>query len=127
MAKDAASKLHESAFIESFIVAARSERYTLKLSSAKHRRSFLDRLNHQLIKDLDDRFVSSATHLWPDDVEECYLIADDPEYDGRLVSSAVAKDAIKSSYFGIVVSFRPGKLACYKGEAPSKNLWLTHP
>ena len=115
---------HETAFVQSFIVRERRERYLSKLSSRKHRRSFLDRLNHQFHRDWDGRFIVRESRPWPSDIDRCFIIADEGEYDGKLVTSAEAADVVSSAYFGIVVSFVPGKLACYKDESPSEVIWL---
>ena len=115
---------HETAFVQSFIVPQRRKRYLSKLSSSKHRRSFLDRLNHQLHKDMDGRFIVRESRSWPDSADRCYIIADEREYDAKLVTVAEAIDAVSSAQFGIIVSFVPGKLACYKGESPSEVIWL---
>lgn len=126
MAKDDIANRHESGFVGSFILPSRSERYLSKLSSSKHRKTFLDRLNHKFIDDLDNRYTSSATRPWPDGVDKCYVIADEQEFDGQLISPKEAKEILESAYFGIVVSFVPGKLACYRGESPSDLIWLEH-
>ena len=115
---------HETVFVQTFIRRERRERWLTKLSSRKHRRSFLDRLNHQFRKDLDDRFVIDELRPWPKSIERCYMIADEREYDGRHVTTTEAADAVSSAAFGIVVSFIPGMLACYKDEAPSEIIWL---
>jgi len=117
---------HETAFFKSFIIPERRARYLTKLSSRKSRRSFLDRLNHQFHKDLDDRFVVHGTRPWPNDDHRCYILADETQYDGTLVTASEAADAVSSASFGIVVSFIPGKLACYKDESPSDIVWLQH-
>jgi hypothetical protein len=115
---------HETAFVQTFIRRERRDRWLSKLSLSKHRRSFLDRLNHSFRDDLDERFISVESRVWPVDIERCYMIADESEYDGRHVTSAEAADAVSSATFGIVVSFVPGMLACYKDESPSDIVWL---
>jgi hypothetical protein len=124
MENDDVATEHETGFVRSFIIPARTDRYLSKLSSSKHRGAFLDRLNHQLLDDLDNRYVSSAPRPWPSEVDMCYVIADEREYDGQLMSATEAKKIVDAAYFGIVVSFVPGKLVCYKGESPSDITWL---
>jgi hypothetical protein len=115
---------HETAFVQSFINRTRRERYLTKLASRKNRRTFLDRLNHQFHGDLDARYISRDALTWPDSLNQCYILADDVQFDGKLLSSSEAADAISSASFGIVVSFVPGKLACYQDEASSDLIWL---
>ena len=115
---------HESEFVRSFVVPERRERYLSKLASAKHRRAILDRLNHQFLGDLDSRFVVRGKQPWPTNQDKCYIFADESEYDQRLVTIAEAEEALSAASFGMVVSFVPGKLACYKDEAPSEVVWV---
>jgi hypothetical protein len=116
---------HETAFVRSFIVPERRERWLAKLDSPKKRVRFLDRLNHQFRNDLDDRFLMDSYAQSPrKNSPLCYIIADEREYDGKLVSESEAEDILQAANFGIVVSFVPGRLACYKDEAPSDVIWM---
>jgi hypothetical protein len=119
------SRMHEEAFVASFIVPERRERYLTKLRSKKHRPAFLNRLNHHFHRDLDDRFVvaSPNSHRIPD-TTLCYVIADETQFDGQLVTADVAEEMLNSATFGIVVSYVPGKLAIYKDEVPAGLVWL---
>jgi hypothetical protein len=116
---------HESAFIRAFIIRERRERYLSQLVLPKKRAKLLDRLNHRFHKDLDSRWISesrpssvpAANHL-------CYIIASESEYDGRVVSARDVSEILSAAFFGIVVSFVPGKIAAYKDEAPSDVIWL---
>lgn len=124
MTRDEQAIEHETAFVKSFIIRERRERYLTRLASRKHRRMFLGRLNHQLHKDLVTRFITHGTRTWPNNKSMCYILADEVEFDDKMLSSSEAEDAVSAAYFGIVVSFVPGKLACYKDEAPSELVWL---
>ena len=124
MKRDEHAIEHETAFVQSFIMRERRERYLTKLASRKKRRTFLDHLNHQFRRDLDARFIAYGARTWPNNVNQCYILADEVQFDGKLLSSSEAADAVSSACFGIVVSFVPGKLACYKDEAPSDVIWL---
>lgn len=115
---------HEAALIRSFVIADKQQRYESKLSSAKHRKAMLDRLNHQFLADLDSRFIVRGKDLWPASQGDCYVLADGSELDQRLLSLAEARGALRDASFGMVVSFIPGKLACYQGEAPAELVWL---
>lgn len=115
---------HEKQFVDSFILRERRERYLGKLSSRKNRRQFLDRLNHGLRGDLDGRFLSQAGRAWPHNMQQCYLIADEEQFDGRFVPASEALVLLGEASFGLIVSFLPGKLACYQDEQPSGLLWL---
>src|SRR5688572_24879245 len=46
---------HEEATIRAFIRPAKRARWLEKLASSKHRKSFLDQLNH--CRDIDDRYA----------------------------------------------------------------------
>lgn len=119
---------HELEFVRAFVIRERRERYLSKLSSKKHRRRFLDRLNHKAIEDLDHRFIVESVD--EDDLmrqarqSDCRIIADQERFDARTVSYDEAWEALSDAYFGIIVSFIPGKLACYQDEQPSKVVWL---
>jgi hypothetical protein len=115
---------HESEFVRAFVIRERHERYLSRLASAKHRHALLDRLNHRFMGDLDARWVVQGKRRWPADQDLCYLIAYESTYDQRFVSLAEAEEAMSNALFGIVASFIPGKLACYKDEAPANVVWL---
>ena len=98
------------------------------MTSAKKRHVFLDRMNHRLLDDLDPRFVEKSRDfsdvVWNKPGEMCRVIASQVEYDGKSVSVAEAMEILRDAVFGVVISFVPGKLACYKDEAPADPLWL---
>ena len=122
---DGPAAIHESEFVRSFIVRERRERYLAKLANPKQRAAFLDRLNHQFHRDVDERFVrDSPERKIPTGDELCYLVASEREFDARLVPASNVPDILSSAYFGIIVSYIPGKLAAYKDEAWSELTWL---
>lgn len=106
---------HETAFIRSFILSQRRERYLAKLASPKHRSTFLERLNHRLHKDLDERYVVGEVERVsvPNSVKWCYCIAYKKEYDGRFIRATEVADALAFAEFGIIVSLIPGRLTYY--------------
>ena len=111
-----------------FILASRRERYNSQLNSEKKRPRFLDRLNHRFLEDLDDRFIIANPRFYdPLKAVSCYIIADQNQFDGKLVSPIVAQAYLDSATFGIVVSYLPGKLAAYKDESPSEIIWIERP
>lgn len=117
--------MHEEAFVASFIVHERRERYLSKLRSKKNRPEFLNRLNHHFLHDLDDRFVVASPSLHNVfDATLCYVIADEVKFDGQLVTPDIADEMLADATFGIVVSYIPGKLAAYKDEVPAPLIWL---
>lgn len=128
MSDDSVSLEHQQAFVMAFILAAQHERYSLQLHSEKQRRGFLDRLNHRFLFDLDDRYlVANRRFHDPLAAISCYVIADQTQYDGKLVSPNVAQTFLDSATFGIVLSYLPGRLAAYKDESPSRIIWLERP
>jgi hypothetical protein len=125
MPRDERAIEHETAFVRSFIVRERRERWLSQLALPKKRGHLLDRLNHQFHEDLDARFVmTSGPPMTGHDWKECYAIASEARFDGRFVSASEVADVVSAAYFGIVVSIIPGKLACYKDEAPADVIWM---
>lgn len=116
---------HEAAFISSFIIREKRDRYQLKLATPKKRRAFLDRLNHQFHKDLDSRRVCELPPVTvPSGDYACYILASEDEYDGQIIPASSISEILSSAYFGMIVSYIPGKLAAYKDESPSAVVWL---
>lgn len=120
----------EEATIQAFIDPARRPRWLEFLASSKHRRRFLDRLNH--CRDLDERF---ATHLASNaDVvailkasgapPTCHVISDTEALDGR---EMLLSEAIKEAQFagwGTIISCLPGRLAYYYDECGERRIML---
>jgi len=119
---------HELAFIQSFIRRERRERFRSQMASPGKRPRFLNRLNHRFADDLDPRFIVPSHDFTARVLKRpkaaCRVIASQAEYDGRSVTAAEAIEILREAMFGIVVSFVPGKLACYKDEAPADPIWL---
>ena len=101
-------------FVEAFIEPARQQRYLDQSSSDKRRCKILDRFNHRL----DLRSGVDATEL-PFNMatgdlvaelqirgapEECYIIADSCDDDGKVMPIGVAATLVLSHPFGIVLS-----------------------
>ena len=125
MSDDDSALEHQNAFVMAFILSERRDRYLSKLQSGKDRSRFLDRLNHRFLADLDERYIVVRPRLHdPLAATSCYVIADEDQFDGKLVTPAMAQEFLDSATFGIVVSHFPGKLAAYKDESPSEILWL---
>jgi hypothetical protein len=121
---------HEMAFVRAFIRPEHQETFLRQLASPKWRRRFLDRLNHRFLKDLDHAYVKQAhdytSRVLANPELSCHVIADEAEYDGRTVTVNEAFDLLHSAYFGIVVSFIPGRLAYYRDEenVVMEKVWL---
>jgi hypothetical protein len=125
MPRDDRTIEQETAFVRSFIIRERRERWLSQLASPKNRGRFLDRLNHQFHKDLDIRFLTDSDPRSHKQVSEpCYIIASEDEYDGRFLAASDVEEILRSACFGIVVSFVPGEVACYKDEAPADVIWM---
>ena len=129
---------HEEAFVRSFIVKDRRERYLSLLANPKRRPKLLDRLNHQL--DLDYAFatpiptrqrnVGDLEHLLRQKGAGamCHVIADASPLDG---ADLLLHDALERLYglhqFGVVFCCVAGRLAFYKPEDVSEHyLWSVH-
>lgn len=120
---------HEAALIQAFIRPERQEMFIHRMSSDKRRR-FLDRLNHRFIDDLNPAFVKHrqdfSRRVLGNPESPCYLMADEQDYDARTVTVSEAFNILHAAYFGIIVSFIPGRLVYYKDEVGPvmKNAWL---
>lgn len=100
-----AAAIHESAFVRSFVVPEKRNRYLAKLRNQKTRPAFLDRLNHTLHRDLDQRFIcGSPSVAVPDGDGLCYVLADEKQFDSRLISASSVSRVLSEAFFGVVVS-----------------------
>ena len=102
---------HESAFVSTFIVAERRERYVALLGNPKRRGKVLDRLNHS--QDID---LSLARQVTPGCLgeslvillenmgasESCHVIADASEMDGQTLPLGEALWRASVHGFGVV-------------------------
>ncbi len=119
----------EAAFIRAFIRPERQETFIRQMASPRWRRRFLDRLNHRFLDDLAPERVKKSHNysgiVLASPEAHCRVIADEEEHDGKCVSVTEALGILHSAYFGVVVLFIPGKLACYRDEVPwTKKIWL---
>jgi hypothetical protein len=121
---------HETAFVRAFIRSERQKTFLRQLANPKWRRPFLDRLNHRFLKDLDPAYVTQAcnytSRVLAHPELSCHIIADEAEYDGRTVTVNEAFDLLHRAYFGIIISFIPGRLAYYRDEenVVMEKVWL---
>jgi hypothetical protein len=125
-----ANRPAEEATIRAFIVSAKRDRYISLLASAKRRRKFLDCLNH--CRDIDERHITELpsnvgaaallrSHGAPDN---CYVISDNSEIDGRVMPLPEAIDQAEFNGWGTIICCIPGQLAYYIDEAGSKRRLL---
>lgn len=124
MSLDYSPQQHLTAFVQAFIRPELQPRYLGKLTNAKTRASFLDRLNHKFIDDLDRRFIVDAPKPNFRSASACYVISNERKFDHQLVTQDVADDFRLQAQFGMVVSYLPGQLAVYQMEAPARTVWL---
>ena len=124
---------HEEAMIRAFIAPEHQGRWLTRLASAKHRRAFLDRLNH--CPDIDDCRASPlpssadivAVPRSRGAPASCYVTSDIATIDGReLPLSEVIAEA-ESGGFDTLVSCIPGRLGYYFDESGSRRLLLERP
>jgi hypothetical protein len=118
---------HEEATIRAFIASPRRDRWLQKLASSKHRRSFLDRLNH--CSDIETRYATALPSR-ADAVAvlqsrgapaSCYVISDIVAIDNRELALADAIDQAELGGFGTLICCVPGRLAYYIDEAGSER------
>ena len=124
---------HEIAFVSSFIIPERRERYLSLLGNPKRRGKVLNRLNHS--QDVD---LSLARQMPPGCIgeslavlleqmgagETCYVIADASDMDGQTLPLREALWRASVHGFGVVVSCLPGRLCFYKPESPTTGFIL---
>ena len=122
--------LHETAFVDSFILPERRERYRLKLASPQNRRRFVDRLNHccdidpryaRLLDGGDDAVDALRRHGASTD---CYVISSAMEIDGRTLPLAEAVSLAPLYGWGTIASCIPGRLAYYYDEGGARRMIL---
>lgn len=127
----------EEAFVRSFVVADERRRLLWLLKQGRRRRDFLDRLNVGVT--LDPRFarllqgreslhtgIESLLHTKgaPD---HAYVVAQDPELDGRELPLSDAIQGLIDTTFGGLISCIPGRLVYYQREAPTGSYLLERP
>ena len=119
---------HEIEFIKSFIKKEKQKRYLdfITSKSKKSQRKFFESLNHKIENEIESKYISNQK-----DIEflltnnsPCYLISDKSDYNQIELSQENALAIILKIHFGAIISFIPGKLACFKAESPSDIIWL---
>lgn len=129
----------ENAFIETFILSERRERYRLLLANPKRRSEQLGRLNHALdyIASLAQE-IPSNRHNVEDvarllhkrgmkDSDIVYIFSDVRELDGLHLPLRQALEKVLDAGFGSVVCCIKGRLAYYRPEAPANGYVLEKP
>ena len=113
---------NEAATIRAFIALNRRDRWLDKLAG-RHRRSFLDRLNH--CHDFDERH-GTALAATGDALAmlrsrgaplTCRIISDEARLDERAMPLDEAIAEVEVADFGTLICCIPGRLAYYRGEA----------
>lgn len=117
----------ENAFVRSYIVEEKRDRYLAFLKGRKHRRKVLERLNHSL--DYDDRLAQSLDNCYsfPDaliefllgrgvDHTNCYFMADGNPADGRAMRLDRAVPELLGNHWGGLIICPPKPIAVYKRE-----------
>ena len=128
---DVARAEHINTFVIAFVKKAKRMRYLEFLLDPKKRRKIIENLNHKLADDLNEATISNRQPSNMNVLEQrrdvkVYLIADNRELDDHFLPLWEALDTLRSSHFGLIVSFIPGKLAAYKPESPSTTIWLVN-
>jgi hypothetical protein len=118
----------EEATIRAFILPERRPRYLEQLGAPRRRAKFRLRLAH--CHDLDRRFATPACDVTAAELrdlgapEQCHLISESPELDGREMPLSEALAEIHFQYFGTIVCCIPGRLAYYHGEDGQRQYLL---
>ncbi len=117
---------HEKAFIETFIILSKKERYLFFIKSSKGRIKFLHKLDH--FNDL----ITSYVHQIPHNQQSitkieillrekgapamCYSISLNREIDGQELSLKAALEETVGRNIGTLLSCIPGKLVYMENE-----------
>jgi len=125
---------HEEQFARAFIVPEKRERYLSLLQSRRGRRKLVDGFHH--CRDLDNRFARliSSDQQSAQSIEEvlkkqgapeiCYVMAEDPNIDGKEMNLTDALSEIVGMDAGALVSCIPGKLAYFEMEGLGERYLL---
>jgi hypothetical protein len=121
---------NEEATVCAFIVPEKRKRYLSSLSNCKRRPNFLNCLNH--CRDIDPRYATeipttadiAALLRNHGALDDCHVISDYREIDGREMSLIDAVNEADAIGWGTIISCIPGRLACYLDEAGSKRRLL---
>ena len=122
---------HESGFVDAFVPAPKRERLREALPNPKKRKKALDRLAHN--PDLDFGFAQAipGPSQNPSGIEkmlrakgaaeQCYVISESVDFDGRTIPLREALDSIVGQGMGTIISCVPGRLCYYEGEDPKSR------
>jgi hypothetical protein len=125
---------HEEQFARAFIVPEKRARYLSLLQSQRGRTKLLAGFHH--CHDLDNRFARliSSDQQSARSIEEvlkkhgapdvCYVMADDPNIDGKEMNLTDALSEIVGMDAGALVSCIPGKLAYFEMEGLGERYLL---
>jgi hypothetical protein len=129
---DNAEQNIEEAFVRSFVVPDKRQRYIELLANPKRRRKILDHLNHQF--DYDSKYENHVPH---DDCQQvvnmlknrgaaeyCHVIADGHELDGSDVTLEIALESLWLHSFAYIIICDPKHLAYFQAETPSRPVLL---
>ncbi len=120
----------EKALIQKFADKRRVDRYKALLKGPKHRKKFLDLLNHnfeynherivelektistsdQLLTFLKNKYVNTT----------CFLVADQNSKDGRELRLESGVEELIENYWGAILICPPKPIVIYKSEASSE-------
>lgn len=120
----------EEATLRTFVVPAKRERLLGLLGSRKRRKQALDSLNHfagwepRCIQSLSSSADMVRVLRQAGSPDECHLISDDPELDGRDLPLADAVAAAETCDFATVLCCLPGEIACFFDEVAAPRIRL---
>ncbi len=123
----------EEKFIKAFALKEKRERYLSFLKGHKHRKKFLETLNHNFsynpkkAKTLDNTYKSSEKLekliRKVSSTSTCHLLADSSEMDGKELRVSIAINEFLGNYWGSVLIF--DNFAIYKPEDPEEMMLLS--
>ena len=131
--------IREDAFIDTFILPAKRDRYKQLLANPRRRSEFLDRLNHNLdfIPALaqqipgSQHFAEGVVRLLckrgMETADTVYIISDSRELDGLSLSLQQAVEQVMAAGSGSIVCCLAGRLAYYRPEEPANGYVLEKP
>jgi hypothetical protein len=125
----------EVQLVNTFVVAAKRERYANFVSSPKLRPKFLRELYHfhdfdadcvVELKGASDSAAGVITELRRlGAVDDCYVISNNDDLDGATKPLSEIIERVFAFVVGTVVCCVPGRLAYFEGEPP-KNRFILH-
>lgn len=127
-------KFWEEKFVDSYVLESKRSRYKKLLHDPKKRPKILDRLNHNADLDFAKAIELTGGQTFSEQLvrklatfkltEQCRLISDDPDLDGKSLPWKEAAELTADAWSGTIMICPPKPIVVYRAESPSKTLYL---